>query len=92
MSKALGKSIDELVGNELELPTSIDKSNNTAFLRNICVGLAAFCSSIAGVWAFSANRFRYDEILLITAAGIIGGVCLGLVCHSILVFLKNKAI
>lgn len=90
LSRALNKSIDELVGNEFELQTSKEKKDNTKPLINIYIGLAILCGSIAGIWSFSANRFRYDEMLLIIGVGMVVGVCLGVVCHSILRYIKNK--
>ncbi len=38
----------------------------------------------AGIWSFSANRFRYSEMILIIGAGLIIGLCLAVVCHNIL--------
>ena len=90
LSKTLNKSIDELVGNELELPTSNEKGNNIKALKSIYIGLAILCGSIAGIWAFSANRFRIDEILLISAVGMLVGVCLGVVCQGILKYLRKS--
>ncbi len=90
LSRALNKSIDELVGNEFELPTSKEKKDNTKPLINIYIGLAILCGSLAGIWSFTANRFRYDEMLMIIGVGMVVGVCLGVVCHSILRYIKNK--
>lgn len=89
LSKTLSKSIDELVGNEIESPKSKEKDN---YIKNIYIALAILCGSIAGVWSFSANRFRYNEILLIIIVGMVVGACIGIVCHSILKYIKNKDI
>ena len=61
LSKALDKSIDELVGNEFETPKSKEKNDNIKRVKNIYIGLSIICGSIAGVWSFSANRFRNVE-------------------------------
>ncbi len=92
LSKALNKSIDVLVGNEIEPPKSKEKDDSIKNLKYIYIGLAILCGSIAGIWSFSANRFRYDEMLLIIGVGMIVGVCLGVVCYNILRYIKNKDI
>ena len=53
------------------------------------VGNDAMCCVVACVWAFSANRFRYVEILGITIAGAVVGACLGRVIHGILMYLRK---
>lgn len=90
LSKSLNKSIDELVGNEVEPPKSKEKDDSIKNLKNIYIGLAIFCGSIAGIWSFSANRFRHDEMLLIIGIGMVVGVCFGVVCHNILRYMKSK--
>ena len=92
LSKVLEKSIDELVGNEFKQPASKEKNDNIKNLKNIYFGLAILCGSIAGIWSFVANRFRFDEMLLIVGVGMIVGICLGVVCHSTLRYIKNKDI
>ena len=89
LSKALNKSIDELVGNEIAPPKSKEKDDSIKNLKNIYIGLAIFCGSIAGIWSFSANRFRDIEILFIIVIGMVIGVCLGVVCHNILKYTKR---
>lgn len=92
LSKSLNKSIDELLGNEIEPPKSKEKYDSKKHLKNIYIGLAILCGSIAGVWSFSANRFRDVEILFIIGIGIVVGVCFGVVCHNILKYIKSKDI
>ena len=84
LSKSLNKSIDELVGNEFEPSKSDGKFDSLKTLENIYACLAVICGSIAGIWSFSANRFRDVEILFIIVIGMVIGVCLGVVCHNIL--------
>lgn len=90
LSKALGKSIDDLVGNEIEQPKSKEKEERTKNLKCIYIGLAILCGSIAGIWSFTANRFRQDEMLLIIGIGMVVGVCLGVVCHNILKVIEGS--
>ena len=92
LSKALNKSIDELVGNEIAPPKSKEKDDSIKNLKYIYIGLAILCGSIAGIWSFSANRFRYDEMLLIIGVGMVVGVCLGVVCQNVLRYIKNDDI
>ena len=92
LSKALNKSIDELVGNEIALPKSKEKDDSIKNLKYIYIGLAILCGSIAGSWSFSANRFRHDEMLLIIGVGMVVGICLGVVCQNVLRYIKNNDI
>ena len=62
LSMTLNKSIDELVGNEFEPSKSYEKIDSLKNLKYIYICLAIICGSIAGIWSFSANRFRDVEI------------------------------
>ena len=90
LSGALDKSIDELVGNDLKHILKEECDDNTKAIKKIYLGLAFLCGAIAGIWSFSANRFRYDEMLLIIGAGLVIGLCLAVVCHNILKYLKKQ--
>jgi len=90
LSKVLNKSIDDLVGNEFVQGTDKEQEDEPKLLKNIYIGLAILCGLVSGIWAFSANRFRLDESILIVGAGMAIGVCLGVVCHSILRYIKRK--
>ena len=61
LSKALDKSIDYLVGNETK-SVSDKKQEDVSNLKNIYRGFVVLCGTIAGIWSFSANMFRYIEI------------------------------
>ena len=89
LSKSLNKSIDELVGNEFESSKSKEKNDSLKNLKYIYTCLAIICGSIAGIWSFSANRFRQIEILFIIAIGMVIGVCLGVICHNVLKYTKR---
>ncbi len=84
LSKALDKSIDELVGNDFKHISEKESGNNTKTKKKIYISLAFICGTIAGIWAFSANRFRYDEMLGIVAAGMTIGLFLATLCQAIL--------
>ena len=86
LSKELDISIDELVGNDA-MPSGSSRENKS--IKDIYIGLIVLCGIVACVWAFSANRFRYVEILGITIAGAVIGACLGRVIHGILMYLRN---
>ena len=88
LSGALEKSIDELVGNDTIHILKNECGDNAKAIKKIYVALAFLCGIIAGIWSFSANRFRYDEMLLIIGAGMVIGLCLAVVCHNILKYLK----
>ena len=90
LSGALDKSIDELIGNDLKHILREEYDDNTNAIKKIYVALAFLCGTIAGIWSFSANRFRYDEMLLIIGAGMVIGLCLAVVCHNILKYLKKQ--
>ena len=90
LSGALDKSIDELVGNDIKHILTEECGSNKKAKIKIYPGLTFLCGTIAGICAFWANRFRYDEMLLIIGAGLVIGLCLAVVCHNILKYLKKQ--
>ena len=86
LSKQFDISIDVLVGNDA-MPSGSSRENKS--IKDIYIGLIVLCGIVACVWASSANRFRYVEILGITIAGAVIGACLGRVIHGILMYLRN---
>lgn len=88
LSRTLNKSIDELVGNEVN-PAAGRQDDNSRPPKSICSCLAVICGLAAGIWSFSANRFRIVEMLLIIFAGMTIGFCLGVLCQSILKYLRD---
>lgn len=80
LSKTLEVSVDELLGNELKFNNNSDNNKfNYIYLGPVLVG-----GSIAGIWAFAANRFRYIEMLFIMIGGIIIGYGIGLIINGVL--------
>ena len=86
LSKQFDISIDELVGNDA-MSSGSPRENKS--IKDIYIGLIVLCGIVACVWAFSANRFRYVEILGITIAGAVVGACLGRVIHGILMYCER---
>lgn len=74
LSKALEVSVDYLLGNEVNL-----KSNKNGY--KLCLGTMLICGCLAGIWAFSANRFRYDEMFFIFLGGMAVGFGIGMVIN-----------
>lgn len=89
LSKEFAASIDELVGNEFMLSRKENKSEQN-ITQNVYVALAIICGLIAGIWSFSANRFRNDEMLIIVIAGAVVGICLGIVINCFLKLMKKR--
>lgn len=87
LSNLFHKSIGELLGNEVMSAPTEDQNKN--IIKNIYISLSMICGLIAAVWSFSANRFRYIEMFWIVIAGMMMGLCLGVIFHSILKYLKN---
>lgn len=46
--------------------------------QSLYLGFAVVCGTIAGIWSFTANRFRWDECFFIVIAGAVIGCGLGL--------------
>lgn len=90
LSKEFNVSIDGLVGNEFE-PACKEAKSGRIINQNIYVAFAVICGVIAGICSFSANRFRYSEMLMITIAGAAVGFCAGVVFNYVLKY-KNKTI
>lgn len=89
LSGALDKSIDELVGNDGKYAFKEEGSGNPKTIRKLYLGFIFLCGAMAGIWAGTANRFRYIEMVWIIGAGMLIGLCLAVVCHNILRYLKK---
>ena len=90
LSGALGKSIDELVGNDIKSALKEECGGDAAAMSKIYIGFIFLCGTIAGIWSFTANRFRDIEIIMIVGAGMIIGLCVASVCCNILKYLKSR--
>ena len=84
LSKILETSVDNLLGNEMSFKDSNEKINY------IYLGSTIVCGSIAGIWAFTANRFNFSEMALIIIGGVAIGYGIGLVINGVLKKLEWK--
>ena len=84
LSKTLETSVDNLLGNEISFKDSNEKTNY------IYLGSTIVCGSIAGIWAFTANRFNFSEMALIIIGGVAIGYGIGLVINGVLKKLEWK--
>ena len=58
-------------------------SNNKNIIYSLYLGFAISFATIAGIWCFTANRFRIDECLLIVMAGAVVGLGIGLIVQAV---------
>lgn len=56
---------------------------NKKTISSLYLGFAVIFSTIAGIWSFTANRFRMDECLLIVIAGAVVGLSIGLIVQAV---------
>ena len=63
---------------------------NSRTLKSLYLGFVLICATIAGIWSFTANRFRNDECILIILAGAAVGFGVSLVIQVISKLLTNK--
>ena len=84
LSKILETSVDNLLGNKTMFKDNTDKYNY------IYIGSTMICGSIAGIWAFTANRFNFSEMALIIIGGVAIGYGIGLVINGVLKKLEWK--
>ena len=85
LSKTFETSVDKLLGNEMNFEDNSDKHNY------IYIGSMIVWGCIAGIWSFTANRFRNSEMLLITIGGVAIGNGIGLVINGVLKKLERKS-
>lgn len=69
LSGFFGVTTDYLLKGREPEPQQENKKGNKASL-----GLVLVCSTLAGIWSLTANRFRYDECFLIILAGALVGL------------------
>ena len=78
LSKTLETSVDNLLGNDMIFKDKNGKNNY------IYLGTMIVCGSIAGIWTFTANRFKLNEIVLIIICGVAIGYGIGLIIDGVL--------
>lgn len=52
-------------------------------IRSLYLGFAVIFGIIAGIWSFTANRFRIDECFFIVIAGVVIGCAIALIIQVI---------
>ena len=50
--------------------------------NSLYVGFAVLFGAIAGIWAYAANRFRYEEIFFIALLGAVIGYAIALIIQT----------
>lgn len=65
--------------------TTAVSGNNS---KSLFTGFAVLFGAIAGIWSFTANRFRFDECILIIIAGVVAGLGTALCVKTILARIK----
>lgn len=58
-------------------------ATNKKTIYSLYLGFAITFAAIAGIWSFSANRFRYSEIFFIILAGAVVGMGIGFIFHAL---------
>lgn len=89
LSDAFGRSIDELVGNEIKSSSDAQSDDKNA-LKKLYWGLAIICGCIAWICSVASNRCSFLEEILYISLAMVGGACLGAVCHGILKYVKSE--
>lgn len=56
---------------------------NKKTVYSLYLGFAVIIATIAGIWSFTANRFRTDECIFIILAGAVIGLGIGLVAQVV---------
>lgn len=63
---------------------------NKKTIYSLYLGFAAIFGTIAGIWSFTANRFRIDECCFIVIAGAVIGCAIALIIQAIFNFVIKK--
>jgi len=66
-------------------------TTNKKTIYSLYLGFAITFATIAGIWSFAANRFRFSEIFLIILAGAVVGIGIGLIFQIISNLFRKKA-
>ena len=65
-------------------------TTNRKTMKTLYLGFVLLFTSIAGIWSFTANRFRIDECFMITLAGGAVGLGMALIIQVISSMFTNK--
>lgn len=86
MSELFGVTTDYLLKGIEPVSTTNKKT-----IYSLYLGFAITFATIAGIWSFAANRFRFSEIFLIILAGAVVGIGIGLIFQIISNLFRKKA-
>ena len=86
MSELFEVTTDYILKGIEPVSTTNRKTVKTLYLR----GLFLIFATIAGIWFFAANRFNYDEIIMIILAGGVVGLGMALIVQVIGSIVSNK--
>ena len=65
-------------------------TTNRKTIKTLYLGLVSVFATIAGIWSFTANRFRFDECFVIILAGGVVGLGIALMIQVISGMFVNK--
>lgn len=65
-------------------------TSNRKTIRTLYLGFVLIFATIAGIWSFTANRFRFDECFMIILAGGALGLGIALIIQVISGMFINK--
>lgn len=65
-------------------------TTNRKTVKTLYLGFVLIFATIAGIWSFAANRFDYDEIIMIILAGGVVGLGTALIVQVIGSIVSNK--
>ena len=65
-------------------------TTNRKTMKTLYLGFVLLFTSIAGIWSFTANRFRIDECFMIILAGGAVGLGIALIIQVISSMFTNK--
>lgn len=85
MSDILDTTTDYLLKG-IEPDSTIGKKT----MNTLHFGFVVFFAGVSGLWAFTANRFRLDEIIFIVIVGAIIGLGMSIIIQIISKLFKNK--
>ena len=60
-------------------------------IKTLYVGCMLIFATVAGIWSFTANRFKYHECLIIILAGSVVGLGIALIIQTIINSNGNKS-
>ena len=75
---------------ESEQSTEPVSTTNRKTVKTLYLGFVLIFATIAGIWSFAANRFNYDEIIMIILAGGVVGLGMALIVQVIGSIVSNK--